>query len=78
METMARELDVRTIPTEKRSPEVVFREGDALKVGETLRIINDHDPRPLRYAFEATRKGRYEWVAEQSGPTDWKVRIKKL
>lgn len=77
METMVLDLDVRKIPPQQRNPEVVFRAWDALETGQTLRIINDHDPSPLRHAFEATRKGHYEWVVEQSGQ-DWFVHIKKI
>jgi uncharacterized protein (DUF2249 family) len=33
--------------------ELIFENWNALKPGETLKIINDHDPKPLRYQFEA-------------------------
>lgn len=46
--------------------------------GQSLRIINDHDPKPLCYQFEAEQKGRFEWEYEQRGPKDWIVKIKRL
>ena len=48
-----------------------------MKSGETLKITNDHDPKPLRYQFEAEYKGQFEWEYEQSGPKDWIVNIKR-
>lgn len=69
-------LDLREIMPFERH-ELIFEKWNALESGETLRIINDHDPKPLRYQFEAEYKGKYEWEYEQQGPKDWKVRIKK-
>ncbi|MDP3879176.1 MAG: DUF438 domain-containing protein [Dehalococcoidales bacterium] len=71
------ELDLRTIMPFERH-ELIFEKWDALKSGETLKIINDHDPKPLHYQFEAEYKAQYEWEYEQQGPKDWIVKIKKL
>jgi uncharacterized protein (DUF2249 family)/iron-sulfur cluster repair protein YtfE (RIC family) len=71
------ELDLRQIMPFERH-ELIFQKWDALKPGETLKIINDHDPKPLRYQFEVEYKGQFEWEYEQSGPKDWKVNIKKV
>lgn len=71
------ELDLRQIMPFERH-ELIFQKWDALKPGETLKIINDHDPKPLRYQFEAEYKGKYEWAYDQQGPKDWMVRIKKV
>jgi uncharacterized protein (DUF2249 family) len=71
------ELDLRPIMPFERH-EKIFEMWDALSSGETLRITNDHDPKPLHYQFEAEYKGQYEWEYEQSGPKDWVVKIKKI
>ena len=71
------ELDLRPMPPFERH-EKIFQMWGALKSGETLRITNDHDPKPLYYQFEAEYKGQYEWEYEQSGPKDWIVKIKKV
>jgi uncharacterized protein (DUF2249 family) len=71
------ELDLRQIPPAQRHT-LIFDEWDALQPGETLKIINDHDPKPLHYQFEAEFTGQYQWVCDQQGPTDWMVRITKL
>jgi uncharacterized protein (DUF2249 family) len=47
-----------------------------LQPGEILRIINDHDPKPLYYQFAAEQKGKFEWQYEQRGPVDWIANIK--
>jgi uncharacterized protein (DUF2249 family) len=77
MPTAVQELDVRQIPAEKRSPEVIFRRFDAIVPGETLRVTADHDPSPLRYALMAEYNGRFEWSPEKMGPDAWVVNIKK-
>jgi len=70
------ELDLRQIPPSQRHT-LIFDEWDALKPGETLKIINDHDPKPLHYQFEAEYTSQYEWEYDLQGPADWVVRITK-
>lgn len=69
-------LDLRQMPPFQRH-EKIFQTWDTLKPGEVLKIINDHDPKPLWYQFEVEYKGKYEWKYEQNGPKDWIVNIKK-
>ncbi|MEW6141798.1 MAG: DUF438 domain-containing protein [Chloroflexota bacterium] len=69
-------LDLRSLPPFLRHDKI-FENWDALRPGETLRIINDHDPKPLHYQFEAEYKDAYQWEYEQKGPQDWIVKIKK-
>ena len=69
-------LDLRSIMPFERH-EKIFAEWESTKSGETLKITNDHDPKPLRYQFEAEYKGQFEWEYEQSGPKDWIVNIKR-
>ncbi len=71
------ELDLRSIlPFERH--ELIFQKWDGLIPGETLQITNDHDPKPLRYQFEAEYKDQFEWEYVQKGPKDWIVRIKRI
>lgn len=60
-------LDLRPMPPYERH-EKIFQVWDTLKPGEALKIINDHDPKPLWYQFEVEYKGKYEWEYEQKGP----------
>jgi uncharacterized protein (DUF2249 family) len=38
-------------------------------------LVNDHDPKPLRYQFEAQHGASYTWDYLESGPQVWRVRI---
>ncbi|MDE3078214.1 MAG: DUF2249 domain-containing protein [Chloroflexota bacterium] len=48
-----------------------------MKPGDAFILVNDHDPKPLYYQFEAEMKGRFRWEYLQSGPDEWKVLIGK-
>jgi len=71
------ELDVRIIPPRDKHPRI-FQTFDALNPGEILLIINDHDPKPLKYQFEFERPGKYGWKYLEEGPEVWKVEIARL
>ena len=45
-------LDVRTIQPVNRHP-TIHDAFDELEPGETLTIVNDHEPKPLFYEFQA-------------------------
>jgi uncharacterized protein (DUF2249 family) len=70
------QLDVRVIPPREKHP-TIFRTFDALEPGESFVLINDHDPFPLRYQFEAERNGRFGWEYLEQGPAVWRVEISK-
>src|ERR1017187_10729704 len=48
------ELDLREIPRPQRHP-LIFAKFDALAVGGSLRLLNDHDPVPLNRQFDNIR-----------------------
>ena len=68
------ELDVRVIPPRDKHP-TIFRTFDALQSGESFILVNDHDPRPLRYQLAAERPDAFEWTYLAQGPTEWRVQI---
>jgi uncharacterized protein (DUF2249 family) len=68
------ELDVRQVSHAQRHG-LIFTAYRALKPGRGFVLVNDHDPRPLRYQFEAQYAGDYTWGYLESGPTVWRVRI---
>jgi uncharacterized protein (DUF2249 family) len=45
-------LDVREIPPAQRHPKI-HEAFEALESGESLRIVNDHEPKPLFYEMQA-------------------------
>ena len=68
------DLDVRTMPPAKRH-DSIFAAYRALHLGESFILINDHDPKPLRYQFEAEHAGKFIWDTLEAGPDTWRVRI---
>ncbi len=68
------ELDVRRLPHGQRH-ESIFAAYGALRAGSGLVLVNDHDPKPLRYQFEAQHAGEYTWDYLEQGPRVWRVRI---
>jgi uncharacterized protein (DUF2249 family) len=70
------ELDVRIIPPRDKHP-AIFRALDDLASGQSLLLVNDHDPRPLRYQLDAERPNTFDWEYETEGPEEWRVRINR-
>jgi uncharacterized protein (DUF2249 family)/hemerythrin-like domain-containing protein len=68
------DLDVRAIPHGRRH-DVIFGKLDALTPGESLTIVNDHDPKPLRYQASAIWPDRFEWTYHAAGPDVWRIEI---
>ncbi len=69
-------LDVRPIPPRDKHS-TIFSTFDALATGESFVLINDHDPRPLRYQFDAEHPGSFGWQYLEQGPEVWRVEISK-
>jgi uncharacterized protein (DUF2249 family) len=70
------ELDVRNVPPVRRH-QLIFETWQALSAGQGFILVNDHDPKPLYYQFEAEHSGEYTWTYIESGPETWRVRIGK-
>jgi uncharacterized protein (DUF2249 family) len=68
------QLDVRVIPPREKHP-TIFHTFDSLAPGESFILVNDHDPFPLRYQFEAERTGAFSWEYLEQGPQVWRVEI---
>lgn len=70
-------LDVRDITPRERHP-LIFKAFSDLAAGQSLRLVNDHDPKPLYYQLMAERPGEADWDYLEAGPEVWQVRITKL
>jgi uncharacterized protein (DUF2249 family) len=69
-------LDVRNVERPNRHA-LVFKTYDALQPGEGFVLVNDHDPKPLRFQFNTKHAGAYSWDYLEEGPQVWRVRIGK-
>ncbi len=68
------QLDVRTLPPPQRHA-LIFDTCGKLPVGNAIVLVNDHDPKPLYYQFEAELPGQFGWEYVERGPEVWRVRI---
>ena len=68
------ELDVREIVPRERH-ELIFATFGALAPGQSFVLVNDHDPKPLYYQFQAEQPGQANWEYLEQGPEVWRVRI---
>ncbi len=67
-------LDVRALAPAQRHERIFATYGD-LGPGTAFVLVNDHDPKPLRYQFEAEHRGDFSWDVLEAGPAVWRVRI---
>lgn len=67
-------LDIRSIPPAERHP-LIFETFAGLQTGQGFILVNDHDPKPLYYQFQAERTGEFTWEYLEEGPETWSVRI---
>jgi len=57
---------------------VIFETFNSLQPAEAMLLINDHDPKPLRFQFESMHAGQFSWEYVEQGPVVFQVRIGKL
>ncbi len=69
-------IDVRSMVPRERHPRI-FATFDSIAAGDAILLINDHDPKPLFYQFQAERTGQVAWTPQEQGPERWVIRIEK-
>lgn len=57
---------------------MIFSAFDSLATGESLVLVNDHEPRPLRLEFEELRPGRFSWTPHNISSDHWEVTIRRV
>ncbi len=67
-------VDVRPVAPARRHP-LIFGTFESLQSGQSFVLVNDHDPKPLYYQFQAERPGEVSWDYLERGPDVWRVRI---
>jgi len=70
-------LDIRPIPPMHRHP-LIFDKFNALQSSEGFILVNDHNPKPLFYQFQAELTGQFSWDYLEEGPEAWRVRIGRV
>src|SRR5215469_6932470 len=71
------ELDVRPLRKPDKHP-AIFQAYAAVPPGESLLLVNDHDPRHLRDEFEVEHPGGYAWEYLSRERGAYRIRITKL
>lgn len=69
-------LEVRHLPPAQRH-QLIFQRFEALPVGGSFILVNDHDPKPLYYQLTAEYVGGLLWQYLEQGPEVWRVRMGK-
>lgn len=69
-------VDVRETPPSERHQKI-FGTFHNLEPGSSFILVNDHDPKPLYYQFQAEHTGTFSWDYLERGPRVWRVRIGK-
>jgi uncharacterized protein (DUF2249 family) len=74
----AETLDLRDVPPPERHPKI-FDAFEDLDSGETLALVNDHEPRPLFYEMraEVDEFDADGYEVERRGPTEFVARLPK-
>ncbi len=70
-------LEVRHLPPAQRHA-LIFETLTMLGLGQAIELINDHDPKPLRYQFDAETPGQFSFTYLEAGPEVWRVEIRRI
>jgi uncharacterized protein (DUF2249 family) len=70
-------MDVRPIPCSIKHG-LILKTWFNLAPGDYFILLNDHDPVPLRYQFEAEFGKAFTWEYLERGPVEFRVKISKL
>lgn len=67
-------IDVTELAPRDRH-QTIFDRLFELETGDTLTLLVDHDPIPLRYQLDAERPDQFRWEYQENGPEQWVVDI---
>jgi uncharacterized protein (DUF2249 family)/hemerythrin-like domain-containing protein len=68
-------IDTRALPTGTNCRDTVIDRFDRLEPGQALRVVTDHDPRPLLRHMLRERAGLFEWTPLEAGPAVWRTEL---
>lgn len=70
-------LDMRGVPMLQRL-DAILKAWKELPPGQSIRLINDREPLPLKLMFKARENGRHAWTYEKEGSPEWVALIRKV
>lgn len=76
MQTFAATVNATEYPPHLKH-KVIFETFKNLETSESMLLINDHDPVPLRYQFESMYAEKFSWEYLEQGPLTFRVKIEK-
>ena len=76
MNTYAATINATEYPPHLKH-KVIFETFDALQSVEAMLLVNDHDPKPLRFQFQSTLPDKFEWEYIEQGPVTFQIKITK-
>lgn len=68
------QVDVRLLAPHERHP-LIFSTFSKLGAGQSMELVNDHDPKPLYAQFQDQLPGKFSWDYLEQGPVIWRVII---
>lgn len=75
--TYGTKIDLREVPPRDRHA-LVFNTYRILEPGQTMELVNDHDPEPLFHQLQERFSGGFGWDYLVRGPSAWHVRILRI
>lgn len=76
MGSFAVTIDVRTLEKGFKK-DIIFKAFEELSVGETMELVNDHDPKPLYQQFMLNYPEKFTWEYLEQGPEVWRIGVTK-
>ncbi len=70
-------MDVRPIPCSIKHG-LILKTWRELQLNDYFILLNDHDPVPLWYQFQAEWPDQFTWEYLERGPEDFRVKITKV
>ncbi len=70
------QLDLRPLLSSERHA-AVFSTVERLRDGQSVELVNDHDPLLLYHQLQERQPGAFDWDYLDRGPLTWRVSIRK-
>lgn len=70
-------IDVRTIPPYDRHARI-FGTLQTLAPGAAMRVVSDHEPRPLQFQIMSRYPDEFSWDYLEAGPDVWRIEIARI